>query len=33
MKVNEMGWECNTYEEEENGIQGFGMSARKEETT
>ena len=27
-----MGWECNTYEEEENGIHGFGVSARKEET-
>ena len=33
MKGNEMGWECNTYEEGENGIQDFGVSARKEETT
>jgi len=34
MRGNEMGWECSTYEEEENRIlvQGFDVSARKEET-
>jgi hypothetical protein len=33
MKGTEMGWECNTYEEEEYGIQDFGVSTRKKETT
>ena len=32
MKDNDMGWECSTCEEEENGMQGFGVSVRKEET-
>jgi len=32
MKGNDMGWECSTCEEDENSIQGFGVSVRKEET-